>query len=592
VKKIILSFILLFSIFAALSFTKNIVEASEPTTGQDVTFTYTINKNGTETTSAEQVVDYGTTVSIDSGSHSESGYSFVGFIENGKVDPTLNTSETFRVTENTNLTLFYKDINETAVILMDANQDYIGVWYTDGSDLLVTTTNALPNLSNYSKPGLTVDGWTTDGTTVISDLSTHAFTSDVLVYIKYSGPSTSDLTLTVTNGSGDGTYAFNETVTVDTTGATGTTFDYWLKDGEIASYDETFSFTMATNHTLEAVYDTSATPPTDNFVAVSEPYDITTDYQTIVGQFDLADGEELVEYGFVHSNETAVPTLATNHSLINYSNKYNATTNEFVMSFSTTSYVLGQYYRAFITTIDTSNNLTTTYSEVMTNTVDTVDVWFYNADGWSGVRAHVWDNGTAGTTWPGVAMTQEFEGDGTTPTGWWYTSIPIADTDSGTSGLQYSFNVVFNDSNNADNKTQDIALDDTTGLYVTASGGVSAIKEIASVTTRVYFYNAWDPALSDVKIHIWGGSLDDNSYDPASLMNISSTANWYYYDIETNKTTFNFLIYGTQSGGTKQTVDYTYSEIGTTLYIEFGAYNEGLGKFEINVLSPDPIPSD
>lgn len=368
-KKIILSFILLFSLFAALSFTENIVKAAEPTTGQDVTFTYTINKNGAETTSVEQIVDYGTTVSIDSGSHSESGYSFVGFIENGKVDPTLNTAETFRVTENTNLTLFYKDSSETAVILMDANQDYIGVWYTDGSDLLDTTTNALPNLSNYSKPGLTVDGWTSDGTTIISDLSTQAFISDDLVYIKYNDPTLDNLSLNITNGSADlsGPYDFNQTVTVTGDGS-GTTFNYWLKDGEIASYDESYTFTMVTDHNLEAVYDeVGFTPHSGSFSYASEAYVLQDDFITILGQFDLESGEELVEWGIVYSSTETTPTLDTSSTTINYSNKYNASTGEFVMSFADT--IATVYYRTFVTTIDSSDNLSTDYSNVLVNNV-------------------------------------------------------------------------------------------------------------------------------------------------------------------------------------------------------------------------------
>jgi len=582
-RKLVLSLVLLFGLFIGLSFTENLVEAAEPTTGQDVTFTYTINKNGLETTSGEQTVDYGTSISIDSASHNETGYSFVGFIENDKINPNLNTSESFVITTNTDLTLFYKDSTKTAVILMDANQDYLGIWYTNESNVLDTSTNALPNLSNYTKPGLTTNGWT-DGTTTISDLSTQAFTEDTVVYINYDDPATADLTLTVTNGSGGGTYKFNETVTVTATGSG--TFDYWTKDGEIVSYDESYTFTMATNHTLVAVYDQSSTPPTGNFITVSSAYSIRTDYKTLIGQFNLGDGEELVEYGFVHSNFTETPTLATDHTLINYSNKYNATTNEYVMSFSNTDYALGKYYRAFVTTIDGSNELTTTYSDVQTTTTESVTLWFYNADGWTGVNVHVWETGTVGTTWPGIAATEE-AGD----TGWWYVDVIVADTDSGTEGAQYSFNVVFSDSNNETNKTQDTAIDNTTGLYVTSSGGISTTKDITSVTTRIYFYNAWDPALTNIKIHIWGGSLDDNSYEPASSMIASSTANWHYYDIDTNKTFFSFLIYGEQSGR-KQTVDYTYKVIGTTLYIEFGSFNEGLGKFEIVEKTADPYPSD
>lgn len=367
-RKLVLSLSLLFSLFIGLSFTQNVVSAAEPITGQDVTFSYTINKDGLETTSSQQTVDYGTTIGIDSGSHAQTGYSFVGFIENNKINPNLNTSESFVITDNTEITLFYKDSNKTAVILMDANQDYIGVWYTDGSNLLDTSTNALPDLSNYSKPGLTTNGWT-DGTINISDLSTHEFTSDTAVYVNYDDPNVDNLSLNITNGTADvtGPYDFNQTITVTADGS-GTTFNYWEKDGVIASYNEAYTFTMVKDHTLVAVYDDGGfTPHSGNFVYASETYVLKDDYITVLGQFDLAAGEELVEWGIVYSSTEATPTLSTASTTVEYSYKYNPSSNEFVMSFIDT--ISTVYYRTFVTTIDSSDNLTTDYSSVLTNNV-------------------------------------------------------------------------------------------------------------------------------------------------------------------------------------------------------------------------------
>jgi hypothetical protein len=369
-RKLVLSFVLLFGIFIGLSFTENLVEAAEPTNTTKIDYTYQFNIDGVEgETTTISDVNYGTIINVDSGSFPQSGKTYVGYLENDKVSPTMNTSDTIRATDNTDITLIYKTSGTNAVIFMDANQDFINVLFTDGENH-VNSAN-VPNHSSYTKPGLTVQGWTQNGSDVISDWTTTEFSSDTIVYLKYSDPATADLTLTVTNGSGGGSFKFNETVTVDTTGSTGTTFNYWLKDGEIASYSESYTFTMVTNHTLEAVYDgVGFTPHSGNFVYVSESYVLQDNYISILSQFDLDSGEELVEWGIVYSSTEATPTLATSNTTIKYSNKYNASTNEFVMSFADS--ISTVYYRAFVTSIDSSDNITTDYSSVIVNNVNSM----------------------------------------------------------------------------------------------------------------------------------------------------------------------------------------------------------------------------
>lgn len=213
---------------------------------------------------------------------------------------------------------------------------------------------------------LSASGWTSDGLTAI-DFSTATFTADTIVFPLYSTP-VNNLSLSITNGtvSVAGPYAFNQVVTVTAnTAPENYSFSHWTKDGIIVSYNPQYTFTVASNHTLEAVnvLKSGYAAYTDNFVSVSQPYELKEGYETLVGQFALATGETLVEYGFVHSNSETTPTLATANTQVNYSNKYNSGTNEFVMSFNSLSY----YYRAFVITIDSNNNVSTKYSTVGIN---------------------------------------------------------------------------------------------------------------------------------------------------------------------------------------------------------------------------------
>lgn len=559
-KKILFSFVLVLSMFIGLSFANDlVVEAAEPAATDTFTFEYSYNVNGVISTAGTLYdIPYGSAVNVDEGT--QEGKEFVGYIKNGKYEPSLGIDSSIILTENTDLQILYKDSSSIAVILLDANQDFVSVEYAD-----VSGNITFPDPTGYSKPGLVGTGWTTTGLDSVN--SSTEFTEDAVAYLVY-GDSAVTYTLSVINGTGAGTYNFNEEVTVEANG-TGT-FDYWEKDGKIVSYDTTYTFTVASNHSLVAVYDTSAVAPTGNFVSISDPYDLITDYSTLVGQFKLGTNEELVEYGIVQSNFVSTPTLSTDHTVVDYSNKYNPNTKEFVISYSDTSKALSQYYRAFVTTINNSDPenpvVTTTYSEVTTISINTVEVWFYNSDGWTGVNTHIWDNGTSGTTWAGVAMTEEVVES--TPTGWWYVDLPVADNDSLTGGLQYSLNVVFSDSTNENSKTQDLTLDDTTGLYVTASGGVSTLKEITYVTTRVYFYKAdW---LDSANIYIWGGTENDSESFFTTFMIQENSTNWYYYDISTSKSTINYIVGGVEGTTNKQSENIEGIYPGQTLYYTIG----------------------
>lgn len=367
-KKLFLGLFLIFGL--TIGFLNLDIKAGEPTETTTVTYTYVVNLNGVQQEPVNMTANYGTSISFDAGT--QSGYEYVGHINQGKLISTLNQAVSIRVTENTYVQYYFKTAGEVAIIFMDTNLNFVTTRYTDNdgvtptNKIIINEANPLPLYSNFSKPGLSASGWTSDGITAI-DFSTATFTSDTVVYPLYS-TSVNNLTLSITNGTASvaGPYDFNEVVTVTANAAPENyTFSHWRKDGVIVSYDSQYTFTMATNHNLEAVnVETSGyVAHTDNFVSVSQPYELKDGYETLVGQFDLAAGETLVEYGFVHSNTETNPTLSTANTQVNYSNKYNSRTSEFVMSFNS----LGYYFKAFVITIDSNNNVSTKYSAVGIN---------------------------------------------------------------------------------------------------------------------------------------------------------------------------------------------------------------------------------
>ncbi|MCF7924724.1 MAG: InlB B-repeat-containing protein [Candidatus Izimaplasma sp.] len=346
-KKLLMSLALLFSAFMVLSFTE--VKAEEPVTFD---FNYEIIfPSGPGDPQVLTGVSYGQKVSIDVGTHENEVQEFLGFVVQDKVIPTIDSNLSIRVTDQMDVKAYFKPAGSVAVIFMDTNQDQIDVLYTDGSDLL--NEAEVPDYNNQSKPGLAVTGW--------SVVTTQTFTEDTIVYPVYSNASgTRDLT--VDNGTGAGTYDYNEVVTVTASG-TGT-FNYWLKDGLIASLDETYTFSMVGNHHLEAVYDVSFIADSDIFITISPWLELKDNQVTVVGQFDLPEDEEVVEWGILTSAMPGGITFDTPDVTVYNSNKYNPNTKEFMMSFSGTIET-APYYRAFVKTANTvDDSVTTTYSYV------------------------------------------------------------------------------------------------------------------------------------------------------------------------------------------------------------------------------------
>jgi uncharacterized repeat protein (TIGR02543 family) len=348
-KKLFLGLVLFLTATLVLNYTK--VEAGSIPT-YDLTFEVRFGDGEPSTTGSVTGLDYGQVINIDTASWDDEAYDFLGFIVEGKVSQTIQEAQSFRMNETMDIVAYFKPVNTTAVIFMDSNHDFVDVKYTDGSGVLTE----VPGYTELSKPGLTAVGWN------VENIASHVFIEDTLVYLEYANASGTN-TLTYDEGTGVATTTFdyNSLVTVTANGSG--TFSHWLKDGKVASLDQTYKFTMVDDHTVEAIYDdASFVPDSDTLVTVSDIFEVEAGYDTIVGQFHLGANEEVVEWGIVESEIPGGITFDTPDVEIFKSTRYNETSNEFMMSFNQTATEIINY-RGFITTINTlTDEVKTTYS--------------------------------------------------------------------------------------------------------------------------------------------------------------------------------------------------------------------------------------
>jgi len=431
-KKLFLTLFLVFGLFIGLSYTHVQADSQGPINEQ-FSFNWSINLPGQAADNALETaltVDYGDNVTFDVGTLTPEGYTFVGFQLNGKVELNASkfTEDGIRVTQDTDVDAFFKANGETTVIFMDANQDYINSYYTNQTTNLVDFNgDATPDHLANPKPGLVAQGWTANGTDLI-DFGVDTFTEDTVVYVKYDvDPSQTTSTLTVINGavaSGepvDGVYEYNDVATVEASG-TGT-FQYWLKDGIIASLQSTYSFTMIADTTVEAVFDDVANYNADDaFITISAPYTIRTGYNSLVGQFHVPSGHELIEYGILASNLEGGITFNTPDVEKVRSNKYYPVTNEFMMSFPDSE---TRSYRAYMITTDgTTETITYSYMHKDGNTNDLFISEYLDWDGGTNKAIELFNGTDAAISLDGVYSLRVNSNDNTT----WGSDISLTGT--------------------------------------------------------------------------------------------------------------------------------------------------------------------
>jgi len=281
---------------------------------------------------------YNQKISVDLSSFSEE---FVYFIVNGEIIEDENYL--FTVTSSLNIVAVLKDSNEYVGVFLDSNGAFISADY-----VLSGETPIAPSVEGYSKPGYSVDSLNAWSPSVT------ALTSDVVYELQYTLDATTlTYDIAVTNGSSSSVIAsFNEVVTV--TADAGAVSGYWMEDEAVVAYGLTYSFTALSNRDLTFIESEDTPVPLVNLKDVSG---IRENYVSYLGQVDLPDGYELIEYGFLFDSTEKV--LTVDQAEVVRASGALADTLEFLTSVSINTY---QSIRAYAI-IDNGSTLETIYSE-------------------------------------------------------------------------------------------------------------------------------------------------------------------------------------------------------------------------------------
>ena len=161
------------------------------------------------------------------------GYRFIFLTENGKI-VSYSTRYNFRVSEDTTYESYFVPMDRYYVLFMDKNQELIDVQYVKAGSNAISPTN-IPQ-----KPGYSFSGWSRAFTNVNQNL---------IVTPQYTVNRTDTYTVEVVGGTYTGIAKFDSVVTVT---ATSSNFSYWTRNGEIASYNKSYSFTVYGNERLVA----------------------------------------------------------------------------------------------------------------------------------------------------------------------------------------------------------------------------------------------------------------------------------------------------------------------------------------------------
>lgn len=297
----------------------------------------------------------GSKVSFQSNLSSLEGYVFAYYIYNGVIQESLPIDYAFTVTSNSHIIAIFRPVDKFACLFMDANGHLIDVQY------VISGGNAsdIPSESLPTKPGyvLSSSKWDNPLTNI---------TSNTVFMLQYQSAVSSNYTLTVINGSGDGSFAYDSVVTVIAdTPEPGLYFQYWKNGNDIVSRSSNYSFSVVKDLTIEAVYSSDSVISVP-MVSVSDNLNLRSGYQTYLGQFSVPNGYDYVEHGMIVSGNEGVINLNSSSITRYQGSKYNPLTNEFVMSIPTnvTNWLS---YRAYLIVANSDGDLMTVYNEVISS---------------------------------------------------------------------------------------------------------------------------------------------------------------------------------------------------------------------------------
>lgn len=288
---------------------------------------------------------YGSKITIDVPTAED--YVFAFWVVNGVVRTNPSNNQ-FIVVDDMEIQAIFKPEGQFAAVFIDSNGKYLDAQFTTSGGSVTP-----PSTVGLSKPGLSIKETGTWRDAISQTTSLTNILSDRVYVLQYETTSLSSFTVTVTNGSvvtpapitePEEKYNFNQIVQVTAPSTfEDTDFSHWEdSNGFRLSYSLNYSFTVASNITLTAVYDEDIIEKP--LVAMSDDLSIRDGYRTYMGQFYVPTGYELVEYGFLISN-LATPIKKGDANVITARNSfYTEGTNEYVMSFPEDSHSNARAY--------------------------------------------------------------------------------------------------------------------------------------------------------------------------------------------------------------------------------------------------------
>jgi len=297
---------------------------------------------------------YGSILSFDGQLGSSSGYTFKYWIINDVVEFNSVSTDEFPVVEGMSVMALFSPSDSHLAVFMDSNGKYIGHDYIANEGTATDSGLTLPTKPGYSVSATESERWDKTLTNVTED------TVFILQYVK----DTSDtFTLSVTNGTGSGTYDYNQEVTVVADAPSGEdVFSHWEDgNGQVVSLSSSYTLTVLENRTLVAVYDTSA--PTDSPLVSIQDLELRDGYHSYVSQIYVPDGFTVLEYGVVTSGSEKTPSLTYDNCDDYYrASIINPNTGEFISSIPKDHY----YAKSYLVTKSASEVIEIFYSDLIT----------------------------------------------------------------------------------------------------------------------------------------------------------------------------------------------------------------------------------
>ena len=396
------------------------IEAARPSYNVTVTALY---DTGNQPTSDLGPRVYGSTVTPYT--EAPAGYEFVYWIVNGVIQENVYVDSEFIVTTTLDLVAVFAPttpVQKYAVVFMDTNWKVLETQY-----VLLNGDAAQPLATLPTKPlfdvAVEANRWKTDeGRTSLTNIIKHE-----LFILQYVSTNTDLYAIGVNNGFGGGSYGYNDIVTA-TPDTSVNPFRFWEdENGVVLSYLSTFKFTAVTATQIYA-YTADEDPYTESLVTLSRDLEIRPGYNTYIGRFEASEGDFVLEYGFLISDQAEILTFETPGVTVVQAKSAHPETNEFVTSFPITSHMS---VRAYVVIKDFYENVVDIYSEVNHRYIEDVDyeIGFESSEGFTASTTYnsTLTQGPALSQWSfyyGTSSTTEPISGAQSAQMRWYTTAP------------------------------------------------------------------------------------------------------------------------------------------------------------------------